>query len=203
MSAAAAERPATTYLVDTADQTSGDQTSADQTARRSGPSVLRIVPAPRTDPASSGPDWGERERPPAPESFVQGTLAVDFQDSEHDAFFGPQLTRSRELPEPQLWGRRMVQAILEVQDGTRGADQLGRWVIPDIKERARRRGALARRRGRRTHRPPIIRTMLCSEPADGVCELSLVVWADGRIRALAVRISGVDGRWLVTAWEMG
>ena len=37
----------------------------------------------------------------------------------------------------------------------------------------------------------------------GVCEIAAVVWTDGRVRALALRMSGVDGRWLITAWELG
>ena len=66
-----------------------------------------------------------------------------------------------------------------------------------------REGQLARRRGRRTHRPPVVRTLRTCHPADGVCEVSAVVWADGRVRALALRMTGVDGRWLITAWELG
>ncbi|MFC6714722.1 Rv3235 family protein [Branchiibius cervicis] len=41
------------------------------------------------------------------------------------------------------------------------------------------------------------------EPADGVAEVCLVVQHEGRVRAVAARLSGVDGRWLVTALQIG
>jgi hypothetical protein len=172
-------------------------------AELAAPGVLRLVPAPRTDPDATGPDWGDEAGLPAPLPYVQGSLAVDFREDCTDSFFGPQATPTPALPEPGAWARRMIQAVLETYDGTRSADQLSRWVVPEIRERAQRRGQLARRRGRRAHRPPVVRRLLCCLPADGVCEISAVVWADGRIRALAVRMCGVDGRWLITAWELG
>ena len=165
------------------------------------PEVLRLLPAPRTEPESAGPDWGETPTPP--QRYVQGSLAVDFRGAGDDSFFGPQATPTPQLPEPVAWARGMIQVVLEAADGTRPADQLGRWVTPEIRERIRRRGQLARRRGRRAHRPPVVKTVLTCLPADGVCEASAVVWADGRVRALALRMCGTDGRWLITAWELG
>ncbi|WP_122262312.1 Rv3235 family protein [Ornithinimicrobium cerasi] len=177
--------------------------TAHATASSGRPAVMRLVPAPRTDPRSPGPDWGDDAVAATTGPYVQGSLAVDFRDRSVDSFFGPQATPTPELPEPGAWARRMIQAVLETYDGTRSADQLSRWVVPEIRERAQRRGQLARRRGRRAHRPPVVRTLLTCLPADGVCEVSAVVWSDGRVRALAVRMCGVDGRWLITAWELG
>ena len=97
----------------------------------------------------------------------------------------------------------MIQAMLETYERVRSPDQLSRWVVPEIRERAHRRGLLARRRGRRSGRPPVVRSVHAGFPADGVCEIAAVVWVDGRVRALALRMSGVDGRWLITAWELG
>lgn len=172
-------------------------------ADRPVPPVLRVVPAPGTDPAADGPDWGQ---PPGQRrsGYVQGSLAVDLRSGrDDDAFFGPQATSTHDLPEATRWATRMIQAVLETYDGTRGADQLSRWVTPEIRERARRRGLLSRRRGRRTHRPPVVRSVRPSFPADGVCEVAAVVWAEGRVRALALRMSGLDGRWLITDLEVG
>lgn len=170
---------------------------------RPAPPVLRVVPAPRTDPAAAGPDWDDAPEPPRRSRYVQGQLAVDFRSGADDAFFGPQATSTADLPDPVPWARRMIQALLEAYDGVRSPDQLSRWVVPEVRQRASRRGLLARRRGRRTARPPVVRSVHPCFPADGVCEISAVVWADGRVRALALRMSGVDGRWLVTAWELG
>ncbi|MGO0575142.1 Rv3235 family protein [Ornithinimicrobium panacihumi] len=134
---------------------------------------------------------------------MQGSLAVDFRSDTDDTLFGPQATSTKDLPDAEMWARRMIMAVLEAYDGTRSADQLVRWLTPEIRERAQRRGRLARRRGRRPVRPPHIRALLTCQPADGVCEVSAAVSIHGRVRALALRMSGVDGRWLITAWELG
>ena len=188
MSAARAVRP----------QTGSDGPTA-------APTVVRLVPAPAAEPPAEGPDWhGPHGRPTRPETpYVQGALAVDFRQAAQDSFFGPQATGTADLPPAELWARKLIQATLEVCDGTRSADQLTRWLAPDVRERVARRGVLARRRARRPHRAPVIRAVLLCHPADGVCEVSAVVGAGGRVRALALRMSGVDGRWLVTALELG
>ncbi len=171
--------------------------------RPAAPPVLRVLPAPGTDPQPEGQDWGEEVDPPPAPGYVQGCLAVDFRGNADDAFFGPQATSTPDLPEAVAWARRMIQALLETYEGVRSPDQLSRWVVPEIRERAARRGLLARRRGRRPGRPPVVRSVHPCYPADGVCEIASVVWVDGRVRALAMRMSGVDGRWLITAWELG
>ena len=56
-------------------------------------------------------------------------------------------------------------------------------------------------------RPPpegrrVRRVRVC-EPADGIVEACAVVVSHGRVRALALRLEGLDGRWLVTALTIG
>lgn len=169
----------------------------------SATTVLRLAPAPAAEPRATGVDWGQTRPTRVRRPYIQGALAVDFRQECTDALFGPQATPTAELPDAEAWGRRVVQAVLETYEGSRDAKQLTRLVSPQIRERAQRRGQLARRRGRRAFRPPVIRALLTCFPADGVCEISSVVRVDGRVRALALRMSGVDGRWLVTAWELG
>lgn len=171
---------------------------------RAAVDVVRLRPAPRTDPVSIGPDWADSAtREPEASDYVQGSLAVDFRRGAYDSFFGPQASATRDLPEAAAWARRMIQALLEVCDGSRPAEQLARWLDKDVHERVARRGALARRRGGRRHPPALVRALHLCHPADGVCEVSAVVRSQGRVRALALRMSGVDGRWLITALELG
>ena len=169
------------------------------------PRVLRLSPARPTDPVAVGPDWQDRpgDADASDSDYVQGSLAVDFRREAYDSYFGPQATMTADLPEAQAWARRMILATLEACDGSRPAEQLGRWLAPEVHERVARRGQLARRRGGRRHPPPLVRALLVCHPHDGVCEISAVVRAQGRVRALALRMSGVDGRWLVTALELG
>lgn len=172
------------------------------------PGVLRLARARPAEPATVGPDWspagaGEDGDPEGAGGYVQGSLAVDFREDAYDSFFGPQATGTADLPAAKEWAPRIIRATLEAWDGSRSADQLSRWLAPEVRDRVARRGQLARRRGRRPLRPPHLRALLTCHPADGVCEVSAVVHSDGRVRALALRMSGVDGRWLVTAFELG
>ncbi|MGB5952326.1 MAG: Rv3235 family protein, partial [Ornithinimicrobium sp.] len=62
---------------------------------------------------------------------------------------------------------------------------------------------LARQRGGRGHRKNLVRSAHASTPGDGVAEVAALVVHNGRHRAVALRLEGVDGRWLITALEMG
>jgi hypothetical protein len=41
------------------------------------------------------------------------------------------------------------------------------------------------------------------QPTDGVAEVSATVRSGARARAIAFRMEGVDGRWRVTALDIG
>lgn len=171
---------------------------------------LRVVPAPSAEPepletatvtqlfADQAARRGRRRS-----AYVQSSLAIDFRDSGEDPLFGPQATRRSELPEPGAWASQIVAAVLECTTGLRPVTQLARWLDTTPREMVARRYTLAQRRGARPlGRSSVLRTRAC-EPADGVAEVSLVVQHQGRVRAVAVRLSGVDGRWLVTALQIG
>lgn len=169
-------------------------------------SALRARPIPRTEPPVvqlCAEDWGQADPPPAGTAYVQGTLAVDFDRSCQDGYFGPQATGSNELPDPGPWARQIIRAVLEVIEGVRPVGQLSRWITPEIRDRIARRGLLARRRRTRPRHPSSVRTTLTCVPADGVVEISAVVTHGGRVRAVAVRMVGVDHRWLITVFDLG
>jgi hypothetical protein len=44
--------------------------------------------------------------------------------------------------------------------------------------------------------------MIC-EPVDGVVEGCAVILDNGRVRALAMRLIGVDGRWVISELQVG
>ncbi len=140
---------------------------------------------------------------PTPQEFVQGTLAVDFQHQGEDPVFGPQATATLDLPEPRPWVTRLAQAIIETTAGVRPPAQLLRWLTPELYAMVSRRGAVAARRGAAHGRRAVVRSVHLCEPADGVVEASVVVLDGPRVRAMALRMSGVDHRWLVTALHLG
>ncbi|USQ78712.1 Rv3235 family protein [Ornithinimicrobium faecis] len=161
---------------------------------------LRVLPIPDNEP----PPLPRGMHPDAPDPrFVQGCLAVDFQLEGHDELFGPQSTGRADLPDPEAWAQRLITAILEAMDGVRPAGQLSRWISPDIRDRITRRGILARQRHQRPGGAHRVRALRVCEPADGIAEVAAVISHQTRVRALALRMTGVDGRWLITALELG
>lgn len=144
--------------------------------------------------------------------FIQGTLAIRFtgdrvtaavpQDHEKPGDFGPQRTRASDLPEPEAWVRAMAQALVEVMSGARPAPQVIRWTTPEVYSVVARRHAAS---GRRTMvaRRAVVRQVRVCQPVDGVLEACAVVVDAGRVRALAMRLVGLDRRWVVSALQVG
>lgn len=133
----------------------------------------------------------------------QPALAVDFRTRDEDPLFGPQGTPTAALPDPAAWTHRMLLGFLEVHSGLRPPSQIESCFTLELRERVRRAHTVAIRRGSgRTHPSRVLRIRVC-EPADGVAEVSAVVHDRGRVRAVAVRLVGCDGRWRVTLIEMG
>lgn len=147
-------------------------------------------------------------RTPRVPGYVQDALAVDLACGSDEQVFGPQRTARTDLPEPQEWAARMAASLLEVMTGVRPAPQVVRWTSPEVYAVVARRGALVARRAataRATgarHRVVVRRVRVC-EPADGVAEASVVVQHGPRVRAVALRLVGQDGKWRVTALQVG
>ena len=144
-----------------------------------------------------------------PSPFIQGTLAVDFsracdsmQDPVGPDYFGPQRTLSRQLPEPKAWVTHMAQALVEVMSGARAAPQVIRWTTPEVYAAVARRNAVSDRRGTVSRRALVRRVRVC-EPVDGVIEACAVVVDNDRVRAIAMRLTGIDHRWVVTELQVG
>jgi hypothetical protein len=129
-----------------------------------------------------------------------------------DDFCAPVATPSSRLPDPTRWAGQFVQAAVEVALGQRPVSQLVRWTTEDVHLALSRRAQLARRAGERTSavagtgrrapRPRVQSVRGCT-PRDGVVEATVVVNDTLRTRAVAVRLEGWDGRWRVTALQLG
>jgi Family of unknown function (DUF6459) len=144
--------------------------------------------------------------------FIQGTLAISFSagfeavadpaDPEDPAYFGPQRTLASDLPDPKTWVTHMAQALIEVMSGARPAPQVIRWTTPAVYSAVARRNAASGRR-RLVARRAIVRQVRICEPVDGVIEACAVVVDNGRVRALAMRLTGVDRCWVVSELQVG
>jgi hypothetical protein len=118
-------------------------------------------------------------------------------------------TPTTALPDPKRWAGQFVQAAVEVAAGQRPAVQLVRWTSEEVHATLVRRARLTTRRTRtdagRAHRPTraIVHSVRVCSPSDGVVEACAVVTDRARVRAVALRLEGLDGRWRVTALEIG
>jgi hypothetical protein len=134
--------------------------------------------------------------------YVQDALAIDYTPDD-DRFFDRQRSRASDLPDPARFAPQLAQALVEVMAGARPAPQVIRWTSPEVYAVLARRALVAARRGvPHTRRPVVRRTRVC-DVADGVVEVSVVVVHPDRMRAMAMRMAGVDRRWVVTDLVVG
>jgi len=117
-------------------------------------------------------------------------------------FFDPQPTPRRELPEPEQWATRFLQAVVETLAGSRSSAQLQEWTSLPVYSLVSR-AAQDRRWAATNGLLPAVRSVHVGEPADGVAEVSAVVQQGRRYRAIAARLEGFDGRWRCVALQLG
>jgi len=184
--------------------------------------VLRVLPIPVAEPRPA-----LRVVPPSapagvPAGIDQGTLILSAGPGGHRSEVEPSggllapggtalRTEPRPLPPAAPWARQFVQAALEVAAGRRPPNQLVRWACEDVfstlARRASRAGGVEPGAGAAGARPPAtavaVRSVRVCRLADDLVEAGAVVTDRGRIRAVALRMEGADGRWRVTALEIG
>lgn len=173
---------------------------------------LRALPVPRSEPHPS-----TTEAPPPPLTQVhpaQGVLpllleAPAYRGRTHpaprDDDAGPRRTATADLPDPAPLVAGVVTATIEVMAGSRPASQLLRVLSADVYATLQRRAAAASRQRHRAApvRRAAVRRVRTTSPVDGVVEASVVVQEPRRVLAVAVRLEGLDGRWRVTALQVG
>lgn len=121
-----------------------------------------------------------------------------------DPVFAPQRTTRTVLPNPRSWAALLGQAVVEVLAGHRPATQLVRWMSGRV--HASLADLSLDERGQRTasrHARAVVRSVRVFEPADGIAEAAVVVRESRRCWAMALRLEGVDGRWLCTEMVLG
>ncbi|MDO5627524.1 MAG: Rv3235 family protein [Mobilicoccus sp.] len=122
--------------------------------------------------------------------------------------FGPVGTCATDLPDPHQWVSRIALALFEASVGARSATQVLRFLSPEVYDGVVRRSGRAARRGGAMRRPIRLRRVRVdmTPVADGspaLAEACAVIDDHQRVRAMALRLEGLDGRWVVTACEIG
>ena len=105
-------------------------------------------------------------------------------------------TPTAQLPPALPTAGLLARALVEVLGGTRSIRQLAAVCAPEVFAALGNRVHVAKQ-------APRLMSVRASEPADGVVEASAVFRRDERVAALAFRLQGVDGRWRVTAVQIG
>lgn len=109
-----------------------------------------------------------------------------------------------DLPDPALWGRRLLVGIIETAGGRRPLQQLAALLSHSV---AQGLGADFERaaRGRRPHwtHAATIRSVRACEPAEGVAEVCATVQVGPRVRAIALRLEAHHDRWRCTRLQLG
>jgi hypothetical protein len=130
-----------------------------------------------------------------PDVAVPDTVAQDGVPGwSQDADMGVRRTATAQLPAAGKSGSMLARALVEVLCGQRPVPQLRVHCAPEVfaglQVRSTTGGALGH-----------LLTVRVSEPAEGVAEVAAVFRRGDRVRALAFRMQGVDGRWRVTALQ--
>lgn len=134
--------------------------------------------------------------PPVFEQFSTDSVTPPAGDpDDDDSDFGRQPTSRESLPDPRPVAKRYVRAILEVLSGQRQSRQLTKVTTPEVLDQLERLGV--------ANGPVVwattLRSLHLSEPVPGVAEVCAVLERDSRSTALAMRMAGLDGRWVITS----
>jgi hypothetical protein len=113
-------------------------------------------------------------------------------DDEFDPDFAPEPTSARDLPELQGWTERFAHSIVEIWAGRRSPRQVESLCHHRIFSELVRQSGSQKEIGH-------IRKIHIQEPLDGICEATITIRYENRLRAMLVRFEGIDKRWLCTA----
>jgi hypothetical protein len=152
---------------------------------------------PATDPPydDGEPDAPRPDRPLRP--YPHANTFLRLVRSPGDDLDAPERTDREALEDPLPRAAMLTRVVLEAINGTRPVGQLMSWVSPEVL------GVIHSMAASRAARPTAtaLRRVLVSEPLPGIAEVTAIVQRGPRAEALALRLEGLDGRWVVTALQ--
>ena len=151
----------------------------------------------------------EKKESPSPPSGNAGKASKKrrHRQAKKDELFDYQPTGTEALPPAREFVEMFVPNVLETIHGLREirtfAKNMNQTVFNAIEARAvstRLRNQMAKEPSPR----PVfaLGNVVISEPRDGVCEAAAVVHGPTRVRAVALRMEGLDNTWKATSFRM-
>ena len=114
---------------------------------------------------------------------------------EFDAEFAPQPTSAIELPKIEPLIQKFIHNAVEIWSGRRSPQQLQQLCHYTVFGELQRKAGSIKELGR-------VRKTRITEPLDGVCEATVTIRFGDRLRVVAIRFEGLDGRWLCTCLRL-
>jgi hypothetical protein len=151
--------------------------------------------------AGPAPAFDDSRQPVVP---VRRVLELVRTSPRRDPLLGPDelfdvvRTPRADLPAPGPRAGALVCAIMEALTGRRPIGQLVRWLTSEVYDELE----VSITRDRTSGWAGRLRRLIVTQPADGVAEVTAVVERDTRTSAVAMRMEGRDGRWVVTALQL-
>jgi len=161
---------------------------------------MTVRPAPRREPP-----FDDEIAPRRLHAVGPLDQQLPFEAAGHrDRMIAPPPPPRTNLPDPALWGRRLLAGIIETASGRRPLQQLAPLLSRSV---AQGLGAdferAAQRRRAHWTTAAAVRSVRACEPAEGVAELCATVQVGPRVRAIAMRLESHDGRWRCTRLQLG
>ena len=113
-------------------------------------------------------------------------------DDEFDPDFAPEPTSAHDLPELKVWTERFAHSVVEIWAGRRSPRQVESLCHHRIFSDLVRQSGSQKEIGH-------VRKIHIQEPLDGICEATITIRYENRLRSMLVRFEGIDKRWLCTA----
>jgi hypothetical protein len=111
---------------------------------------------------------------------------------EYDAEFAPKPTSACDLPDIRQLTFQFIHSVVEIWAGRRTASQVQAMchhlIFADLQRKAGQQKLVGK-----------IRKIKVTEPLDGISETTVTIRYGDRLRVVAIRFEGLDGRWLCTA----
>lgn len=123
---------------------------------------------------------------------------------ESDEYFAHQPSPRSVLPGPAPLLENLTRCVIEILAGARDLEHISRWVTDDVYRHLLKRVVLSARARQAKGKVPVrpafaIGSISIFEPRDGIIEAVVIVRGRARVRAVAIRLEGLDSRWRATA----